>query len=99
MPGVSLTTSSLTKRYGAAEALRLDDLVLHPGERVGLVGNNGAGKTTFLRLALDLIAPTTGHVALDGIRVGGPDLGWTRASSSTSCAHTSTSGWWARPTA
>ena len=76
MPGVSLTTSSLTKRYGAAEALRLDDLVLHPGERVGLVGNNGAGKTTFLRLALDLIAPTTGHVALDGIRVGGPDLGW-----------------------
>lgn len=76
MPGVSLTTSSLTKRYGAAEALHLDDLVLHPGERVGLVGNNGAGKTTFLRLALDLIAPTTGHVALDGIRVGGPDLGW-----------------------
>ena len=76
MPGVSLTTSSLSKRYGAAEALRLDDLAIRPGERVGLVGNNGAGKTTFLRLALDLIAPTTGHVALDGIRIGGPDLGW-----------------------
>ena len=54
MPGVSLTTSSLSKRYGAAEALRLDDLAIRPGERVGLVGNNGAGKTTFLRLALDI---------------------------------------------
>ena len=76
MPGVSLTTASLSKRYGAAHALRLDDLAIAPGERVGLVGNNGAGKTTFLRLALDLIAPTTGHVALDGVRVGGPDLEW-----------------------
>lgn len=76
MPGVSLSASGLSKRYGATEALRLDALAVGPGERVGLVGNNGAGKTTLLRLALDLIAPTTGVVALDGVRVGGPDLGW-----------------------
>ncbi len=76
MSGVTLTASSLSKRYGAAEALRLDGLVVAPGERVGLVGNNGAGKTTLLRLALDLVEPTTGRVEIDGVRVGGPDLGW-----------------------
>ena len=76
MPGVTLTATALSKRYGTADALRLDGLSIAPGERVGLVGNNGAGKTTFLRLALDLIEPTTGAVALDGVRVGGPDLGW-----------------------
>ncbi|MEM1115135.1 MAG: ABC transporter ATP-binding protein [Bacteroidota bacterium] len=76
MAGASLVTSDLSKRYGAAEALRLGDLEIAPGERVGLVGNNGAGKTTLLRLALDLIAPTTGGVAIDDVRVGGPDLGW-----------------------
>ncbi len=79
MPPVALTASSLSKRYGTADALRLDALAVGPGERVGLVGNNGAGKTTLLRLALDLIRPTTGRVELDGVRVGGPDLGWKRS--------------------
>ena len=76
MPGVTLTATDLSKRYGPAEALHLDALTVEAGERVALVGNNGAGKTTFLRLALDLIAPTTGAVTLDGVRVGGPDLAW-----------------------
>ena len=73
---VSLVARDLSKRYGSSDALRLGDLVVEPGERVGLVGNNGAGKTTFLRAALDLIEPTTGAVEIDGVTVGGPDLGW-----------------------
>lgn len=73
---VALSVSDLSKRYGATDALCLDQLAVCPGERVGLVGNNGAGKTTLLRLALDLIEPTSGHVEIDGVRVGGPDLGW-----------------------
>ncbi len=76
MPGLSITADGLVKRYGDAEALHLDRLAVAPGEVVGLVGNNGAGKTTLLRLVLDLIAPTAGHVHLDGVRVGGADLGW-----------------------
>ena len=76
MDGATLLATSLSKRYGSAEALRLDRLGVAAGERVGLVGNNGAGKTTLLRLALDLVAPTTGHVEIDGVRVGGPDLSW-----------------------
>lgn len=78
MPGVTLEASGLTKRYGNATALALDALAIGPGERVGLVGNNGAGKTTLLRLVLDLIRPTAGAVALDGLAVGGADLGWKR---------------------
>lgn len=76
--GVRLVARDLSKRYGATEALSLGDLVLEPGERVALVGNNGAGKTTLLRLVLDLIAPTTGMLEIDGVRVGGRDLGWKR---------------------
>ena len=78
MAGLRFTADGLVKRYGTVEALRLDRLDVAPGEIVGLVGNNGAGKTTLLRLVLDLIAPSAGHVALDGVRVGGPDLEWKR---------------------
>ena len=78
MPGLSLSAHDLTKRYGGTVALDLGRLAVEPGEVVGLVGNNGAGKTTLLRLVMDLIAPTAGWVALDGVRVGGSDLGWKR---------------------
>ena len=78
MPGLSVASGRLTKRYGDATALDLDRLAVAPGEVVGLVGNNGAGKTTLLRLVLDLVAPTAGHVELGGVRVGGPDQGWKR---------------------
>lgn len=76
MSGLSLVADGLVKRYGDTSALALTHLGVAPGEVVGLVGNNGAGKTTLLRLVLDLIAPTAGHVELDGVRVGGRDLGW-----------------------
>ncbi|WP_103028400.1 ABC transporter ATP-binding protein [Salinibacter altiplanensis] len=60
-----LTTDALTKRYDDFE-LHIPDLEIEPGTAVGLVGNNGAGKTTFLRLVLDLIRADEGTVQLDG---------------------------------
>ncbi len=59
----------LVKRYGQHFALHVSELRIATGEALGLVGNNGAGKTTFLRLALDLIRPDDGHVLVDGQNV------------------------------
>jgi ABC-2 type transport system ATP-binding protein len=57
-----IKTEDLTKKYGGVTALNLPDLMIPAGERFGLVGNNGAGKTTFFSLILDLIEATTGNV-------------------------------------
>jgi len=46
--------------------LDIPGLTIAPGESFGLVGNNGAGKTTFFRLILDLIEPTKGEVKIEG---------------------------------
>ena len=62
---MKLTTDTLTKRYDEFE-LSIPDLTVEPGTTLGLVGNNGAGKTTFLRLVLDLIRADEGRVQLDG---------------------------------
>ena len=47
-------------------ALRGVDLVVAPGECVGVVGRNGSGKSTMLRLLAGVTAPTEGHVAVRG---------------------------------
>ena len=60
-----LETDALTKRYDNFE-LSIPELTIEPGTAFGLVGNNGAGKTTFLRLVLDLIRADEGSVRLDG---------------------------------
>ena len=59
----------LVKRYGQHFALHVSELRIATGEALGLVGNNGAGKTTFLRLTLDLVRPDDGHVLVDGQNV------------------------------
>ena len=52
-----LQVQNLQKRYGLATVLDLPELDIDSGASFGLVGNNGAGKTTFLRLVLDLNPP------------------------------------------
>lgn len=42
------------------------DLVVRPGERIAVVGINGAGKTTFIKLLCGLLTPTEGQVLIDG---------------------------------
>ena len=61
-----LRVQNLQKRYGLATVLDLPELDIDSGASFGLVGNNGAGKTTFLRLVLDLIRPSEGQVLLNG---------------------------------
>lgn len=56
----------LVKRYGQHFALHVPELRIASGEALGLVGNNGAGKTTFLRLLLDIISADDGQVLIDG---------------------------------
>jgi ABC-2 type transport system ATP-binding protein len=67
-PGPLLRIDRLTKRYPGVTAL--DDLTLEaPRGRIGLVGANGAGKTTMFRLLLGLAHPDEGHVEVCGLEV------------------------------
>lgn len=64
-----ITINNLSKTYGQATVLNIENLEIPNGKTFGLVGNNGAGKTTLFSLMLDLIQPTTGFVSIDGIKV------------------------------
>ena len=66
-PSASVSVRDLTKRYGAVEALRGVSFELQPGEIFGLLGLNGAGKTTALECLLGLRRPDAGAVSLGGI--------------------------------
>lgn len=56
----------LEKRHSDQFRLRIPAFDIESGTTLGLVGNNGAGKTTFLRLLLDLIPADAGSIALNG---------------------------------
>ncbi|AJR02852.1 ABC transporter ATP-binding protein [Siansivirga zeaxanthinifaciens] len=64
-----IITSNLTKKYSSKLVLQIDSLEIPKGQSFGLVGNNGAGKTTYFSLLLDLIQPTTGSITSNGIQV------------------------------
>jgi len=57
-----ITARNLTKVYNGTTVLNIPEISIEKGESFGLVGNNGAGKTTFFRLILDLIRPQSGLV-------------------------------------
>jgi ATP-binding cassette, subfamily B, bacterial len=63
-------------RYPGSDrwAVRNVDMVLQPGERVALVGENGAGKTTITKLMARLYDPTEGRITLDGVDLKEYDL-------------------------
>lgn len=63
---VTLKVTSLTKRFGDVVALDGFSLCARRGEIVGLVGHNGAGKTTFARIVAGLTRPTSGTVEILG---------------------------------
>ncbi|WP_338502588.1 ATP-binding cassette domain-containing protein [Sphingomonas kaistensis] len=62
----ALVLDRVTKKYGDFTAV--DDLsfAVHPGEVFGFLGGNGAGKTTSLRMVLDIIRPTSGSISVLG---------------------------------
>ena len=60
------TLTNVSKSYGPIAALRNLDLEIRAGELLALLGANGAGKTTAVRLLLGLAAPTSGTVRVFG---------------------------------
>lgn len=64
---------NLTKVYNGVTVLNIPEINIPKGESFGLVGNNGAGKTTFFRLILDLIEATSGEVLVNGTKVARND--------------------------
>ena len=60
---------NLTKKYGVAKVLDIPALEITKGETFGLVGNNGAGKTTFFSLLLDLIQASSGSISINNEKV------------------------------
>src|SRR5690606_17599420 len=64
-----ITVTNLSKQYNGVTVLNIEHLEIPKGQSFGLVGNNGAGKTTFFSLILDLIQPTTGNITNNGIEV------------------------------
>jgi len=68
--GEVLRVEALTAGYGGAPVLRNLDLTVGKGEVVALLGANGAGKTTALRVISGLIRPMGGQVFFDGISSG-----------------------------
>ncbi len=63
----------LTKTYDELAALSEFSFKAHAGDLVALVGHNGSGKSTFLRLAAGLLEPTDGQVRISGAPAGSLD--------------------------
>lgn len=64
-----IQTTQLSKKYGKVEVLNIESLEIPKGQSFGLVGNNGAGKTTYFNILLDLIRPSTGSITNNDITV------------------------------
>ncbi|MBF32598.1 MAG: ATP-binding protein [Hyphomonadaceae bacterium] len=64
-----ISVSNLSKSYNGVTVLNIESLDIPAGESFGLVGNNGAGKTTFFSLLLDLIQPSSGYIKSKNIIV------------------------------
>src|SRR5215217_8941849 len=64
-----ILAEGLGKRFGDLWALRDLDLAVPAGSVLGLLGHNGAGKTTAVRILTTLALPTTGRARVDGLDV------------------------------
>ena len=65
---MSLLIDSVSKRFGEVQALQDVSLEIEPGEVFGFLGANGAGKTTAMRIVLDILRPDSGSVTWNGRR-------------------------------
>ncbi len=64
-----LALRGVSKRFGQTAALTDMSLELYPGEVHAIVGENGAGKSTMIKIMTGIHAPSEGHVEIDGERV------------------------------
>ena len=70
-PASLLKVAGLRVSYGRIEAVRGIDLEVGPGEFIGIIGSNGAGKTSALRAIAGVHAPAAGSVTFDGAAIAG----------------------------
>ncbi|HHB52313.1 MAG TPA: ABC transporter ATP-binding protein [Saprospiraceae bacterium] len=61
--------NNISKTYKTTQVLKIENIEIPTGQSFGLVGNNGAGKTTFFNILLDLIRPTTGEITNNNVVV------------------------------
>jgi ribose transport system ATP-binding protein len=64
-----LQSTGLSKRYGTLQALSDVSVELRPGEVMALLGENGAGKSTFVKVLSGLVQPDSGSLTMDGAAV------------------------------
>ena len=74
MSDIILETRGLTKHYGGVHALEDADFILHKGEHVAIMGDNGAGKSTFVRQITGVEQRTRGEILFEGqpVHFAGP---------------------------
>jgi ABC-2 type transport system ATP-binding protein len=65
--GCRVEADELVRRFGDQTALDRVSLTIEPGETFGLLGANGAGKTTFIRLVTGYLVPSSGQITVDGL--------------------------------
>ena len=61
-----ITATHLYKKYDDVEAISDVSITIKKGEVFGLIGTNGAGKSTFLRMACGVLKPDSGTLLVDG---------------------------------
>lgn len=64
-----IEVDSITRTYGDFVAVDEVSFTISPGEIVGLLGHNGAGKTTVMKMMTGFLEPTAGRVTVDGLEV------------------------------
>ncbi len=64
--GARVVARGLERRFGDQVALADIQLEIEPGESFGLLGANGAGKTTFIRMVTGFLVPSAGEITVDG---------------------------------
>lgn len=64
-----LEAKNLVKSYGSRVVVKNVDVRIQSGEIIGLLGRNGAGKTTIFQMIVGLVKPDSGHIILDGTEI------------------------------
>ena len=65
-----ITSKQLTRKFGSKTAVNSIDLTLEPGHVYAMLGPNGSGKTTWMKMAAGLMKPTSGEILYEGTPVG-----------------------------
>ncbi|MDI3309980.1 MAG: ABC transporter ATP-binding protein [Thermoanaerobacterium sp.] len=68
--GLILKATNLIKNYYSKKALKGINIELEEGKILGLLGPNGSGKTTFMKIAAGILRPTSGEILIDGQKPG-----------------------------